>query len=315
MNVLLLGGTGFVGKAIQRAVVRLKPPWISQLLIASRSGGEGILQVDVRDPFLIPKGVDVVVYAATPASALLNLEQPLVMLEQITRGVENLVGALRTTKQRKPKVVFLSSGAVLGQACQEGLGWSEGAIPTVSSCDRRNAYAIGKLYSEHLLYQAAPKFDFELVVARLFAFSGIGLPLSAHFAVGNFVDDVLAGRPIRIRGSGTAIRSYMDQSDLARWILRACVADKCSFPLHVGSEDAISITDLARLVASRAEIKFGKAVDVVVEGKVSPLDGLDVYLPQTSKTRRFLNEKQTVSLATSIDEMLEADNRSKLFKT
>lgn len=314
MNILLLGGTGFVGKAIQRAVVRLKHPTISQLFVAARSGGEGTLQIDVRDPFLIPKGIDVVVYAATPASALLNLEQPLNMLEQITRGVENLVTALRSTQGKKPKVVFLSSGAVLGQARQTGLGWDEGTIPCVGSFDPRNAYAIGKLYSEHLLYQAARNLDFELVIARLFAFSGIGLPLTGHFAIGNFVDDALAGRPIRIRGDGTALRSYMDQSDLARWILQACVIDDCSFPLHMGSEEAISIIDLARLVASRAEVKLGRAVEVVVEGKVSPLDGLDVYLPQTSMTRMFLSESQTVSLTTSIDQMLEADNRSRSFR-
>ena len=316
MNLLVLGGTGFVGLAIQRAFAIGKAPEVSELLIASRRVDAAAgMQIDVSQPFSIPDRIDVVVHAATPASAFFNASQPLEMLRQISLGVENLVSAVRNRKGRRTRVVFLSSGAVFGKSPHQGTGWDEATIPAVDTLEKRNAYAIGKLYSEHLLFQASQAYDFELVVARLFTFSGSDLPLSRHFAIGNFVDDALTGRDIRVRGDGTAIRSYMDQADLARWILRACRLQDCPHPLHIGSEEAISIGDLAFEVADRARLCLGRTVNVIFEGRVSSLDGIDVYLPRTAKTRLLLGESQEVSLDASIDQMFEGDDRWKAMRT
>jgi len=80
-------------------------------------------------------------------------------------------------------------------------------------------YAAGKLESERLTHEFGLKNNVQTAIARCFSFIGIDLPLQSKFAVSNFVRSALFGDVIEVNGDGSAVRSYMDQSDLARWLL------------------------------------------------------------------------------------------------
>ena len=63
----------------------------------------------------------------------------------------------------------------------------------------------------------------------------------------------MAGRDIEIRGDGTPVRSYLYAGDLAAWLWTILLSDPPSKRnpaiVNVGSDEAISIADLARCVA------------------------------------------------------------------
>lgn len=133
-----------------------------------------------------------------------------------------------------------------------------------------------------------------LKIARGFAFVGPRLPLDANFAIGNFLRDARAGSPIVVKSDGTAIRSYLYAADMAAWLWTILLEGTSGRAFNVGSEEAVSIGDLARRVA--------KMFDVAVRIASEPLAGAapSCYLPSTQCARTTLKLETGIELEDAI---------------
>jgi nucleoside-diphosphate-sugar epimerase len=162
-------------------------------------------------------------------------------------------------------------------------------------------YAEGKRASELMcaLYQkiaAAKGVEFEAKVARCWAFCGPHLPLDAHFAVGNFIGDVLAGRPISICGDGTPRRSYLYASDLVVWLWTMLFRAPPLVPINVGSGNDVSIRELAHVVAET--LVPGTEVRVAKQAVAGAAPSR--YVPSVKRAEEMLGLRETVGLAEQI---------------
>jgi dTDP-glucose 4,6-dehydratase len=176
------------------------------------------------------------------------------------------------------------------------LGIGEDYFGCPNPMDPASAYGLGKRAAEHLCALYSQAYRLETVIARCFAFVGPDLPLDAHFAVGNFIRDALWADAIRVSGDGSPIRSYMDQTDLARWLMELLQRGVSGQAYNVGSPDAISIADLAYLV--RDTIAPEKQVHIL--GKHVENDLRSRYIPDVSKARRELGLSNSVPLCKAI---------------
>lgn len=241
------------------------------------------VQGDIRN-FTFPAGhFDYVIHAATEASAKLDQEHPEEMYSVILEGTRRILDFTATSGAGK--MLFISSGAVYGTQPPELANISEDFINTPGFEGPESAYGRGKLHAERLCLEYAAMYRFYITIARCFAFAGPYLPLDTHFAIGNFINDCLAGRPIIIKGDGTPLRSYMYAADLAVWLWTILVNGLNDRAYNVGSEEAISIAELAAAVngcfGNRSAIQIFQS---------PPENALPArYVPSTGRARKELN--------------------------
>jgi nucleoside-diphosphate-sugar epimerase len=247
--------------------------------------------------------VDFVFHLATPASANFNSHNPREMLMINIEAAKWICDSPKVTTSR-PKVLFASSGAVYGGGDGSCEPISEDSLISPNTSCPGMAYAEGKRVAEMLFYEAERDGLLTPIIARLFTFSGPGLPLDRHFAIGNFVRDAINNQHIVVRGDGSSVRSYLDSRDMAQWLIQSLGFNAPSFALHIGSDTPITISELANLVAFRYQELTDSNCAVSIMGTKSISDGFDYYVPSNEKTLRHLGVNTTFTLSESIDEMI-----------
>jgi dTDP-glucose 4,6-dehydratase len=249
---------------------------------------------DVRDFEILEGPFSHIIHAATESSSGLNERDPLRMLDSIVEGTRRVLDFAVTSGVRK--LLLTSSGAVYGKQPPGMTHIPESYAGGPDTMDPGSAYGEGKRVAELLCAIYHRRHGLETKIARCFAFVGPHLPLDAHFAIGNFIADALAGRPIEIKGDGTPLRSYLYAADLAIWLWTILVRGEPCWPYNVGSEESVSIADLAQQVAGvlRPDLRIS------IAGGSVPGTPPSRYVPSTARARNELKVAQMVSTQDAI---------------
>jgi len=253
-----------------------------------------LLTGDARD-FKFPDGVfPFVIHAATEASARQAAEEPLEMLSTILAGTQRALEFAAT--HGTVRFLLTSSGAVYGRQPSEITHLPESYAGAPDPLDPNSVYAEGKRAAELMCSLYQKKMGIECAIARCWAFCGPHLPLDAHFAIGNFIGNVLRREPISIQGDGTPRRSYLYGADLAIWLWTMLFRAPSLTPINVGSGEDLSILELAQKVAQILD------TDAIVQVAGTPPPGIapSRYVPSVSRAQQLLGLQQTVSLEESI---------------
>lgn len=257
---------------------------------------------DVRDDTLPPGPFTHVIHAATDADAAQQEQQPLVMFDTILDGTRRVLA--HAAQNGAQQLLLTSSGAVYGPQPPELSHLPEEYRGGPDPCDVHAVYAEAKRAAE-LLGMLYAQQGLAVKIARGFAFVGPYLPLDRHFAAGNFLCDALHGDPIRVNGDGTPYRSYQYASDLTVWLWTILLRGETGRPYNVGEEDAVSIAELAHLIAALVD------PPVAVHIARPPMPGQlpSRYVPSTTRARAELGLANTVPLADALARTLRWHQR------
>ena len=307
-RLLLTGGTGFFGKWLLALLQRLNATGTQvQANVVSRDPTRFLgahpehadqawlhwIAADLRDlGARQDRPVDLVLHAATDTSSRAH-EQPLEIFSSIVDGTRCVLEYAHRNGARR--LLLTGSGAQYG-AIPDGQPAAEAALLACDSLLAQSIYGESKRMQETLAAVYMQQTGIEVVMTRCFAFSGPGLALDGHFAIGNFVRDALSGHGITLNSSGQAVRSYLHGADLAVWLLILLSEGRAGHAYNVGSDRPVSVAELARLV--RLQLAPGAPLRILGQA-----DGPRSYYVPAVDEARALGLAPWTSLEDSIDAM------------
>ena len=313
---LLTGGTGFVGNWLVQTVQRANDTLGAkiQLIVPSRDTARALrnqpgvfarsdiwlINGDIASFNLPPGPIDLCIHAATDVADPSRTAHALGMFVSIVDGTRHVLDVSRA--RGVSRLLLASSGAVYGTQPPELERVTETFCGAPDPLQPATAYGSAKRAAEWLTAANAndgANKGFEATIARIFALIGPGIPLNGPFAAGNFIRDALAASAVKVHGDGRAIRSYLYMADLCVWLLRLLESGESGTAYNVGSEHALSIGDLATMVA-----RSNPSLRVEIENPSSTNLASPRYVPDTQKARQSFGLEELTPLPLAIEKTL-----------
>jgi UDP-glucose 4-epimerase len=177
-----------------------------------------------------------------------------------------------------------------------------------NSLSPRWAYAVSKLFDEHLALAYQDSYGFPVVLLRFFGSYGPNQPLSWWGGPPPvFIDAVLNGKVIPIHGDGQQTRSFTYVSDTVNGIYEAVERDKANgLILNIGSNEEVTILDLAKRVHAASGRGGEPKIELIPYESFTGKKYEDVRrrVPDTTLAREILGFRADVKLDDGLRETI-----------
>lgn len=244
------------------------------------------------------------VHAAADTGVWTKNESATGLTESIAAGMKHLLDFTAAAGVRN--FLHVSSGAVYGPQPATLTHVPEDHPGQHEPLPAGAAWAEGKRVAEELCLAHSARHGYALKIARCFAF--VGPHLDENYAIGNFINDAVHGRPIQVTGDGTPQRSYLYAADLAIWLWTLLFAGASGRAYNVGSPHGLSIAEVAQAVATAA----GSNCPVQIAGKPQPESRLSRYVPATTRAEAELGLRAWVPLDAAIRKTMAWQREARL---
>ncbi len=307
-NFFITGGTGFfgtwllesfvrandgLGLGMQATVLTRDPVAFAQRSPHLAARGDITYHQGELRTFVFPAGrFTHLIHAAADTGVWTKNESPAGLIGRINDGMRRVLDFAAAAGVQQ--FLHVSSGAVYGVQPPALTHVPEDSAGLTAPLPPGAAWAEGKRVAEQLCLAHAQQHGYALKIARCFAF--VGPHLDENYAMANFINDALHGRPIQVTGDGTPHRSYLYASDLAIWLWTMLFAGQSGRAYNVGSSASLSIAEVAAAVADVA----GESTTVKISG--TPESGRPVsrYVPAIGRAEAELGLRVHVALAEAI---------------
>ena len=260
MNILVLGGDGFLGSHLVDKINLEK----HNVTVFDRFRYNKSMNLEhLRHKINLVAGEfsnkehllgalkkqDIVYHFISTTSPSNSWNAPIVEVEENLKNSIQLF-ALAAELEIK-KVVFTSSGGTVYGLCNDAIA-CENSLPKPFA-----PYAITKLAIEHFLYHFHIKTKLAYDVYRIANLYGIRQPMNTNQGVvAIWMDMILRGQEINVYGDDKTIRDYIYAEDVALLITNSINDIQSSGTYNVGSNKGTSILELLECFKEIVDIPF-----------------------------------------------------------
>ncbi|MDD5085752.1 MAG: NAD-dependent epimerase/dehydratase family protein [Candidatus Omnitrophica bacterium] len=249
---LVTGGAGFIGSHLADRLVSLGAKKVIAMdnLAAGSLDNLGELKAkknfelevkDVRDFEAVRKLVKIsdFVFHLAASKLVVSLKDPRIDLETNIFGMFNI---LEAAKEKKPRIVYASTGSVLGSSDKPMKEDYPGKPSTVYGISKRAAEDYCRFYTQ--------EFGLKISTIRYFHVFGPRQDYDSEAGVVSiFLGRVLEGRPPVIFGTGEQVRCFTYVGDeIDATLLMASSPQAIGGVYNVASRSRVTVKELAELI-------------------------------------------------------------------
>lgn len=300
MNIIITGGTGFIGSNLCR---KLLAEGNTVICIDNNYTGcmgniEQCLQNknftfidhDVTLPILGDfVRLDQIYHLACPASPRAYQSDPLLTLNTCVIGTINI---LELAKKYNAKILLSSTSEVYGDPTispQNEAYWGN-----VNPIGIRSCYDEGKRVAETYAMEYKNKYGVQIKIVRIFNTYGPRMDKNDGRVVSNFINQCMNGAPITIYGDGSQTRSLCYIDDLLDGFDKMMNSDVVG-PINLGNPCEMTISEIAtkikKIIGSNSTFVFEEL----------PKDDPMQRKPDISKANELLGWSPTINFNSGIE--------------
>ena len=304
MNILLTGGSGFIGSHLSNELLKddkNKLIIVDNLLTGNLENIQNLLdsknvsfiEHDVQDHIDIDEKLDYVLHLASAASPVAYTENPINTLKAGSLGTINTLGLAR---KHNAEYFLASTSEVYGDPLispQNEEYWGN-----VNPNGERSMYDEAKRFAEAATATYARSYNLKTKIIRIFNTYGPNMQLNDGRVVTNLIVQALNNENLTIYGDGTQTRSFSYVSDTVAGII-AMMNSRYYEVFNIGNPYEITVEELAetilKLTDSKSKIIY----------KPLPNDDPKQRRPDITKAKDKLNWEPKVDLKTGLTSTID----------
>ncbi|MGA7992103.1 MAG: GDP-mannose 4,6-dehydratase [Thermoanaerobaculia bacterium] len=245
---------------------------------------------------------DFVFHLAAAVGVKLIVQSPVRTIETNVRGTEIV---LELANKKKKPVFIASTSEVYGKSVKVPFAEDDDLVLGATTRGRW-AYACSKALDEFLAIAYFHEKALPVVVARLFNTVGPRQTGRYGMVLPSFVSQALASKPITVYGDGTQSRCFGYVGDVVDAIAALITREEAYGQVYnIGSQEEISILNLARLVKERLKSKSEIVLIPYDQAYEAGFEDMPRRVPDTRKIRSLVGFEPRTRLTEIIDRVAE----------
>jgi len=278
MNILIIGGSGFIGNKLVEYLAKNAEPLISLDISEPKSlyPNTFFVKGDILDSKIIQRIL--IEYDVSRVIHLVGLphignckKNPNLSFQLNALSVQQVLEGIRIS-DGDVKMLFASSGTLYGNHPKNPVKEENPVAPS-------DIYSYHKFVAEQIVKSYHVNYGIKSIIFRLFNVYG-GNPLFGKDVISIFVRSAIAGEPLQVMG-GKKFRDFVYVKDIANAFYSACKKEVAGEIINIGSGTKTTIMEVANIVKKC----FPKTK--IVE-KPEPDDGTGIFA-DISKAKKLLD--------------------------